>query len=62
MSDVKDQLSIEDLTTVTGEVPVEGHDAWVREIIEKRLDQKRSGHIVYHDLDKIAEEFGFDAR
>lgn len=62
MSDLKDPLSFDDLTVITGEVPVDGHDAWVRKVVEKRLARKNSGEDDYRSLDDVAAEFGFNAR
>ena len=62
MSDLKDPLSFDDLTVIAGEVPVDGHDAWVRQVVEKRLARKNSGEDDYRSLDDVAAEFGFNAR
>lgn len=62
MTDLEDDLILEELTTDTGQPPVSGHDAWVRERIQKRLEKKQAGTATYRTLDEVAAEFGFDAR
>lgn len=62
MSDLKEQLSIEDLTTITGKEPVEGHDEFVRRRVEKRLAAKKAGKVTYTVIDEVAAKFGFNAR
>lgn len=62
MSDLKDKLSLEEMTRNNGQPAVDGHDAWVRKRIQERLLKKKSGNMNYISLDDVASEFGFDAR
>lgn len=62
MTDLKDKLTVEEMTCDTGQPPVDGHDAWVRGQIKTRLAKKDAGTATYHSLDEVAAEFGFDAR
>ncbi len=62
MSDINELPSIDELTKVTGQTPVDGHDAWVKATVKKRLDQKQAGKMNYRTIDEVAEDFGFYAR
>lgn len=54
--------TLEEMTTDTGAPPVPGHDAWVRRQVQRALDDKKSGNAKYEDFEKVAIEFGFNAR
>jgi hypothetical protein len=65
--DVKEMVAeqeptLEQMTTDTGEPPAPGHDAWFRQQVQLALDDKKSGEAVYEDFEKVAAEFGFNAR
>lgn len=54
--------TLEQMTTDTGAPPEPGHDAWVRRQVQLALDDKKSGKAIYEDFEKVAAEFGFNAR
>ena len=62
MSNVEEQPSIEEMTAAEGHAPDAGHDAWVREIVERRLAKKNAGKATYRSVEDVAVEFGVDAR
>ncbi|MBU4527878.1 MAG: hypothetical protein KUA43_12730 [Hoeflea sp.] len=62
MTQLNAKLTSDELTRDTGQQPVEGHDAWVRQQLQSRLDKKAAGDMNYSSLDEVAAEFGFDAR
>ena len=62
MSRIDTKLSADDMITDNGQQPEDGHDAWVRRQIQKTLDKKARGEMIYHSLDEVADELGFNAR
>ena len=62
MSNTVEKSAVDEMIRKTGREPAPDHDAWVREQIKKRLAKKQAGTAIYHDLDDVAAEFGFDAR
>ena len=57
----KEQPSIEEMTTAEGHVPSAGHDMWVREIVGRRLADKKAGKIAFRSLEEVVAEFGVGA-
>lgn len=62
MSELKEQPTLEDMTSGVGGPATPEHDDWVRRTVESRLAKKNAGKTVYRDLDEVAVEFGFHAR
>lgn len=62
MSNVEELPSLEEMTAAEGHAPDAGHDAWVREIVERRLAEKKAGKAAYRSLEDVAAEFGVDTR
>ena len=54
--------TLEEMTLEKGAPPVAGHDEWFRKQVLLALDDKKSGKVKYEDFDKVAAEFGFNAR
>ena len=62
MSRIDTKIGTNEMTAETGQQPEEGHDAWVRNQVQKTLDKKARGEMTYHTLDEVADELGFNAR
>lgn len=61
MSDMIDEIAVEELIADTGKPPEPGHDAWFRQKVKKTLQDAKAGRLTYRTLDEVAADYGFDA-
>lgn len=57
MSETIEQISIEDLTAVSGQEPEAGYDAWFTALVQRALEAKAAGKGDYKPASEAFSEF-----